>query len=192
MIAIAIQDGNTHFCHGIRILIDRASQKMNIPYVILPAEHADIARLLFISITRFRQYRKQWYLPCLPQHQQLVIISSRRETSGLVPYPCSSFPPRLYREESVETVSRKIGNWLLCTHLGQCLIPTTSCHRCPTHHLSPFEKRFLSLLINNYSLIRTAAILRMDNVRARALYQSIIQKLDSRSREQLRHCIRSL
>lgn len=192
MIAIVIWDENTHFCHGIRILIDRISQQLKIPYAILGAEHADVSSLLFISFDNFQHYQKQLYLPCLPQQQRIVIISSRLQQPAPPSAPCLYHRPWLYREQTVEEARARITDWMLRSHAGLSLNAGIDCYRCPVHQLSHREQRFLSLMINNYSLMRSASIMQIDKSEARTLYQNIMQKLDDESRKRLHEQMISL
>lgn len=107
MLSIAIKDENSHFEHGLKIIITRLTNQWRQEICFLPVDDIDRADIAFLSLDEEWLSAGCYEIPRHTRHQHRVIICSKCDKDKLMFRPCLYMLPLIYREDDVEEIGKK-------------------------------------------------------------------------------------
>lgn len=158
MLSIAIKEQNSHFEHGLKIIMTRLANQWQQKIDFLPPEEIDNADIAFLALDDDWFSAGCYQIPMHTQHQLRAIICNKCDKEKLMFRPCLYMLPHIYREDDVEEITRKM---ILILHKRALRhsVPSGICHYCTTRHFSVTERHLLKLIASGYHLSETAALL---------------------------------
>lgn len=190
MLSIAIKEENSHFEHGLKIIIARLANQWHQEIVFLPVEAIDRADIAFISLDEDWLSAGCYQVPVHTRRQLRVIICNKSDKEKLMFRPCLYMLPLIYREDDVDEIAQKMVP-ILQKRALRSSVPSAVCHYCTTRSFSVAERQFLILLAGGHSLAETARLLSIGELQARATRRSIMKKLQVTNDRQLLRYIRA-
>ena len=164
MLSIAIKEENSHFEHGLKIIISHLANQW----------HQEIC----------------YQIPIHTRRQHRVVICNRNDKDKLMFRPCLYMLPLIYREDDVEEMTKKLVPILQKRALRNN-VPATICHYCTTRNFSVDERKFLMFLASGYTLAETAHLLSISDLQAKATRRGIMKKLHVKNDQQFLRYIRA-
>ncbi|HAT2600534.1 TPA: fimbriae biosynthesis transcriptional regulator FimW [Citrobacter freundii] len=190
MLSIAIKEENSHFEHGLKIIISHLANQWHQEICFLPVENIDRADIAFISLDEDWLSADCYQIPIHTRRQHRVVICNRNDKDKLMFRPCLYMLPLIYREDDVEEMTKK-----LVPILQKCAlrnnVPATICHYCTTRNFSVDERKFLMFLASGYTLAETAHLLSISDLQAKATRRGIMKKLHVKNDQQFLRYIRA-
>ncbi|HEC5979189.1 TPA: fimbria biosynthesis transcriptional regulator FimW [Salmonella enterica subsp. enterica serovar Zanzibar] len=189
MLSIAIKEQNSHFEHGLKIIMTRLANQWQQKIDFLPPEEIDNADIAFLALDDDWFSAGCYQIPMHTQHQLRVIICNKCDKEKLMFRPCLYMLPHIYREDDVEEITRKM---ILIIHKRALRhsVPSGICHYCTTRHFSVTERHLLKLIASGYHLSETAALLSLSEEQTKSLRRSIMRKLHVKTEQQFLKYIR--
>ena len=189
MLSIAIKEENSHFEHGLKIIITRLANQWHQKICFLPADDIDRADIAFLSLDEDWFSAGCYEIPIHTRHQHRVIICNKCVKAKLMFSPCLYMLPLIYRADDVEEISKKMV-LILQKRALRSSVPATICHYCTTRNFSIAERQFLMFLASGYTVAETAHLLALSEVQAKATRRSIMKKLHVKNEQQFLKYIR--
>ena len=189
MLSIAIKEENSHFEHGLKIIITRLASQWHQEICFLAVDDIDRADIAFLSLNEDWFSAGCYEIPIHTRHQHRVIICSRCDKDKLMFRPCLYMLPLIYREDDVEEIGKKMV-LILQKRALRSSVPATICHYCTTRNFSIPERQFLMFLASGYTVTETAHLLELSEVQAKATRRSIMRKLHVKNEQQFLRYIR--
>ncbi|MFS9433492.1 fimbria biosynthesis transcriptional regulator FimW [Citrobacter sp. C348] len=189
MLSIAIKDENSHFEHGLKIIITRLTNQWRQEICFLPVDDIDRADIAFLSLDEEWLSAGCYEIPRHTRHQHRVIICSKCDKDKLMFRPCLYMLPLIYREDDVEEIGKKMV-LILQKRALRSSVPATICHYCTTRNFSIAERQFLMFLASGYTSAETAQRLALSEVEAKVTRRSIMRKLQVKNEQQFLRYIR--
>lgn len=192
MLTIAIREANSHFTHGLKIIIEKLCQDRKESFHFLSAEHHDVADVVFMSLENSWVNAGCYKIPQTLKTQSVALICRKQEHQKLTFRPCLAALPVIYREDEVDEIERKVAYWTAPERRGKNAlpIPRNICHNCSTRHFTVIEREVLKNLSCGHSLSDIAFILKTDEESIRKQQQTIMKKLNIKNQQQLTDFIR--
>ncbi|EPL3436087.1 fimbria biosynthesis transcriptional regulator FimW [Citrobacter freundii] len=163
MLSIAIKEENSHFEHGLKIIISHLANQWHQEICFLPVENIDRADIAFISLDEDWLSADCYQIPIHTRRQHRVVICNRNDKDKLMFRPCLYMLPLIYREDDVEEMTKKLVPILQKRALRNN-VPATICHYCTTRNFSVDERKFLMFLASGYTLAETAHLLSISDL----------------------------
>lgn len=139
MLSIAIKEENSHFEHGLKIIISHLSNQWHQEICFLPVENIDRADIAFISLDEDWLSADCYQIPIHTRRQHRVVICNRNDKDKLMFRPCLYMLPLIYREDDVEEMTKKLVP-ILQKRALRSNVPATICHYCTTRNFSVDER----------------------------------------------------
>ena len=117
MLSIAIKEENSHFEHGLKIIISHLANQWHQEICFLPVEDIDRADIAFISLDEDWLSADCYQIPVHTRRQHRVVICNRNDKDKLMFRPCLYMLPLIYREDD---------NYLPLLHHSQLFYRRTS------------------------------------------------------------------
>ncbi|MCT4714802.1 fimbria biosynthesis transcriptional regulator FimW [Enterobacteriaceae bacterium H18W14] len=192
MLTVAIREKNSHFVHGIKIIVQQICKRRHETFHFLPAEHHDVADVLFISLEDNWISADCYKMPQTTQTQRVILICRKEEHEKLMFRPCLYMLPAIFREDEVEEITHKIAHWTAPARRGNNTraVPASVCKYCTTRHFSLPERELLRHIACGHSLCDAAYLMKIDESAARLYRQAIMKKLRISSQQGLIKFIR--
>lgn len=179
MLTVAIREKNSHFVHGIKIIVEQVCHQRKEAFRFLTPEHHNIADIVFMALDDNWAAAECYKIPKATKTQKIILICCKNEHQRLVFRPCLYMLPVIYREEEVDDVTRKIVHWTEPTRRGKSTlaVPNSICHYCTTRSFSMPERALLKHIASGHSLENSAWLMNIDENTARLYRKSIMRKL---------------
>lgn len=132
MLSIAIKEENSHFEHGLKIIISHLANQWHQEICFLPVENIDRADIAFISLDEDWLSADCYQIPIHTRRQHRVVICNRNDKDKLMFRPCLYMLPLIYREDDVEEMTKKLVPILqqrACNYLPLLHYPQLFCRR---------------------------------------------------------------
>lgn len=98
MLSIAIKEENSHFEHGLKIIISHLANQWHQEICFLPVEDIDRADIAFISLDEDWLSADCYQVPVHTRRQHRVVICSKNDKDKLMFRPCLYMLPLIYRK----------------------------------------------------------------------------------------------
>ena len=108
MLSIAIKEENSHFEHGLKIIISHLANQWHQEISFLPVEDIDRAEIAFISLDEDWLSADCYMVPVHTRRQHRVVICSKNDKDKLMFRPCLYMLPLIYREDDVDEITKKL------------------------------------------------------------------------------------
>lgn len=190
MLSIAIKEENSHFEHGLKIIISRLANQWHQDICFLPVEDIDRADIAFVSLDEDWFSAGCYQIPVHTRRQHRVIICNGCDKDKLMFRPCLYMLPLIYREDDIDEITKKMV-LILQKRALRSSVPATVCHYCTTRNFSVGERQFLMFLASGHTLAETAHLLSLSDVQARTMRRSIMKKLHVKNEQQFLRYIRA-
>lgn len=192
MLTFAIRETNSHFTHGLKIIIEKLCKGRKESFFFLSAEHQDVADVVFMSLEEGWISADCYKIPQTTRTQGIILICRKQEHLKLMFRPCLYMLPVIFREDEVEEITRKISHWTEPSRRGKNArnVPAHVCHYCTTRHFTVTERTVLRHLASGHSLTDIACIMQIDEENVRQQRQIIMKKLNIRNQHTLTTFIR--
>ncbi|WP_435928961.1 fimbria biosynthesis transcriptional regulator FimW [Dryocola sp. BD613] len=179
MLTLAIKEKNSHFVHGLKIIIAQICDRRHEAFHILPAEHHDVADIVFVSLEDDWVSAGCYKIPHATKTQRIILICRRAEHEKLMFRPCLYMLPVIFREDEIDEIARKITRWMDPNRRGKNTraVPLSICKYCTTRHFTVPERALLKHIACGYSLEEAAHLMNIDEPLARQHRQAIMKKL---------------
>lgn len=105
MLSVAIKEQNSHFEHGLKIIMTRLTHQWHQKIQFLPADDIDKADIAFLSLDEDWFSAGCYQIPVHTRHQQRVIICNEYDKDKLMFRPCLYMLPHIYREDDVDEIT---------------------------------------------------------------------------------------
>lgn len=173
MLSIAIKEENSHFEHGLKIIISHLANQWHQEICFLPVENIDRADIAFISPMKIGSAPIAIRFRSIPAAN--TGLSSATETIKIS--WCSGPACTCCRWSIGKMTLRK---WLkISPHPAKRAlrnnVPATICHYCTTRNFSVDERKFLMFLASGYTLAETAHLLSISDLQAKATRRGIMK-----------------
>jgi fimbrial protein FimW len=187
MLTVAIREKNSHFAHGLKIIIEKLCQRRHENFHFLASEHQDVADVVFISLEEDWISADCYKIPQTTRAQRVILICRKQEHEKLMFRPCLYMLPVIFREDEIDEVARKIAHWTEPARRGKNTraVPINVCHFCTTRHFTVAEREFLRHTACGYSLADAAFLMHIDEATATQHRQTIMRKLNLRNQYEL-------
>lgn len=106
MLSIAIKEENSHFEHGLKIIISHLASQWHQEISFLPVEEIDRADIAFISLDEDWLSAECYQVPVHTRRQHRVVICNRNDKDKLMFRPCLYMLPLIYREDDVDEITK--------------------------------------------------------------------------------------
>lgn len=189
MLSVAIKEENSHFEHGLKIIITRLAEQWHQEIQFLSVDLLDTAEIAFVSLNEDWFSADCYQVPVHTRHQQRIIICNKNEKEKLMFRPCLYMLPHIYREDDVEEITRKMV-LILQKRALRHRVPPAICHYCTTRHFSILERQLLKFLAQGYPLAESAEHLSLSEHQAKSIRHRIMRKLHLKNDQQFLHYIR--
>jgi fimbrial protein FimW len=192
MLTVAIRERNSHFAHGLKIIVERICNRRHEAFHFLAPEHHDVADMVFICLEDNWVSADCYKIPQTTKAQRVILICRKHEHEKLMFRPCLYMLPVIYREDEVEEVTRKIAHWSEPARRGKNTraVPTSVCKYCTTRHFSVTERELLKHIACGHTLSDAAHLMNIDEDMAREHRQAIMKKLSINNQHGLIRFIR--
>ncbi len=179
MLTVAIREKNSHFVHGLKIIIEQICNRRHEAFHILPAEHYDVADIVFVSLEDNWVSADCYKIPQTTKVQRVILICRKSEHEKLMFRPCLYMLPVIFREEQPEEIAQKIAHWMEPGRRGKntSAVPSNVCKYCTTRHFTVPERELLKHFACGHSLCDAAHLMNIAEPLARQHRQAIMQKL---------------
>lgn len=179
MLTIAIREKNSHFAHGIKIIIEQVCHQRRETFCYLSPEHHNIADIVFMSLDDNWVTADCYKTPKATKSQRIILICRKHEHQKLMFRPCLYMLPVIYREEEIDEITRKIAHWTEPTRRGKntLAVPSSICRYCTTRNFSVAERVLLKHIACGHSLIDSACLMNIDENTANTYRKGIMKKL---------------
>ena len=187
MLKIAIREKNSHFTHGIKIIVENVCHYLKKDFCFLSPEHHHCADIVFLSLDDHWVTAECYQMPAATQSQRIILICRKKEHQNLMFRPCLYMLPVIYREDEIDEITRKISGWTESARDGNnsIAVPAGICHYCTTRSFTVTERQLLCHIAKGHSLPESAYLLKMDENIARLLRKGIMKKLGIRNQYEL-------
>lgn len=189
MLSVAIKEQNSHFEHGLKIIITRLAEQWHQEIQLLPVNLLDTAEIAFVSLDEDWFSADCYQVPVHTRHQQRIIICNKNEKEKLMFRPCLYMLPHIYREDDVEEITRKMV-LILQKRALRHRVPPAICHYCTTRHFSILERQLLKFIAQGYPLAESAERLSLSEHQVKTIRHHIMKKLHLKNDQQFLHYIR--
>ena len=179
MLTVAIREKNSHFVHGIKIIVQQICQRRHEDFHFLPVEHHDVAEVLFVCLDDNWVSADCYKIPSSTKKQRVILICRKDEHEKLLFRPCLYMLPTIFREDNVEEITHKIAHWTEPARRGKNIqaVPISVCSYCTTRHFSLPERELLRYIASGYSLCDAAYLMHIDAPKAVQYRLAIMKKL---------------
>ncbi len=179
MLTVAIREKNSHFVHGIKIIVQQICKRRHEDFHFLPVEHHDVAEVLFVCLEDSWVSAGCYKMPRSTKTQRVILICRKDEHEKLMFRPCLYMLPTIFREDNVEEIARKIAHWTEPARRGKNTraVPVSVCNYCTTRHFSLPERELLKHIASGYSLCDAACLMHIDEPKAVQYHEAIMKKL---------------
>ncbi|VEB93852.1 fimbriae regulatory protein FimW [Citrobacter koseri] len=189
MLSVAIKEQNSHFEHGLKIIMTRLTHQWHQKIQFLPADDIDKADIAFLSLDEDWFSAGCYQIPVHTRHQQRVIICNEYDKDKLMFRPCLYMLPHIYREDDVDEITQKMVLILHKRALRRS-VPPSVCHYCTTRHFSILERQFLKMVARGHRLSEIAVLLSLSEEQTKSIRRSIMKKLHVKNEQQFLNYIR--
>jgi len=192
MLTIAIRENNSHFAHGLKIIIEKIYRQRNEDFYFLPCEEHSTADIVFMSLADNWFTADCFEIPNATKSQRVILICRHKEHQSLMFRPCLYMLPVIFREDEVDEVTRKIAHW---TEAGWRRNNTTAvsariCYYCTTCNFTSAERQLLIYIARGHSLQDAAHLMQIEEDTARIYRKVIMKKLKIRDQYELMNFIK--
>ncbi|NIY48188.1 fimbriae biosynthesis transcriptional regulator FimW [Cedecea colo] len=179
MLTLVIREKNSHFVHGLKIIIEQLCRHRREAFHILPAEHHDVADIVFVSLEDGWVSASCYKIPQITKVQRIILICRKSEHEKLMFRPCLYMLPVIFCEDEIDEISKKIAHWMDPNRRGRNTraVPASVCRYCTTRHFTVPERELLKHIACGHSLCDTAHLMNIDTPIARQHRQAIMKKL---------------
>lgn len=179
MLTVAIREKNSHFVHGIKIIVEQVCNQRKETFRFLSPEHHNIADIVFMALDDNWVTADCYKMPKATKSQRIILICCKNEHQRLMFRPCLFMLPVIYREEEVDDITRKIAHWTEPTRRGKntIAVPSSICRYCTTRSFSVTERALLKHIASGSSLENSAWLMNIDENTAKFYRKSIMKKL---------------
>lgn len=193
MLTLAIREKNSHFSHGIKIIIEQVCRQRRETFRYLSPEHHNIADIVFMSLDDNWATADCYKIPKATKSQRIILICRLKEHQNLMFRPCLYMLPVIYREEEVDEITRKIAHWIAPTRRGKSTVavPGGICRYCTTRGFSVAERLLLKHIASGHSLIDSAWLMNIDENTVGLYHKAIMKKLRISNQHELMKFIRT-
>ncbi|MDA8477596.1 fimbria biosynthesis transcriptional regulator FimW [Citrobacter sp. Awk 4] len=189
MLSVVIKEQNSHFEHGLKIIITRLTEQWHQEIQFLPVDVLDTADIAFVSLDEDWFSADCYQVPLHTRHQQRIIICNKIEKEKLMFRPCLYMLPHIYREDDVDEITRKMV-LILQKRALRHRVPPAICHYCTTRHFSILERQLLKFIAKGYPLAESAEQLSLTEEQTKSLRRRIMRKLHIKNDQQFLNYIR--
>ncbi len=179
MLTLAIKEKNSHFVHGLKIIIEQLCRHRREAFHILPAEHHDLADIVIVSLEDDWISADCYKIPQTTKAQRIILICRKAEHEKLMFRPCLYMLPVIFREDEPDEIAQKIAHWMDPNRRGKNTrpVPTSICKYCTTRQFTVPERELLKHIACGYSLSDAAHLMNIEEPIARLHRQAIMKKL---------------
>lgn len=192
MLTVAIREKNSHFVHGIKIIVEKVCNQRHETVRFLSPEHHNIADIVFMALDDNWVTADCYKIPKATKSQRIILICCKNEHQRLIFRPCLYMLPVIFREDEVDEITRKITHWTEPTRRGKntVAVPNSICRYCATRSFSVAERAFIKHIASGHSLENSAWLMNIDENTAKLYRKSIMKKLRIRNQYELTNFIR--
>lgn len=192
MLTIALRENNRPFAYGIKIIIEQIFSRRQEVFKFLPAEHHDLAEIVFLALEDSWISAECYKLPQITKAQRVILICRRQEHERLMFRPCLYMLPVIFREDEIDEVVKKITHWTDSARRGRSghAVPASVCNFCTTRHFSVAERELLKHIACGHSLSDAALLMKIDVPQAHLYRKAIMKKLSINNQQSLSRFIR--
>jgi fimbrial protein FimW len=179
MLTVAIREKNSHFVHGLKIIIEKICNRRHEAFHFLPPEHHDVADIVFVSLEDNWVSADCYKIPQTTRAQRIILICRKSEHEKLMFRPCLYMLPAIYREDETDEITHKLAHWMDASRRGKNIkaVPASICKYCTTRHFTVPERELLRHIACGHSLMTAAHLMNIDEPAAREHRQAIMKKL---------------
>lgn len=187
MLTIAIRETNSHFTHGIKIIVANVCHRLKKDFCFLSPEHHHCADIVFLSLDDNWVTAECYQMPKATKSQRIILICRRKEHQNLMFRPCLYMLPVIFREDEIDEITRKIAYWIEPARHGKntVAIPAGICQYCTTRSFTVVERQLLSHIAEGHSLKDSASLMKLDENIAKLHRKAIMRKLGIRDQYEL-------
>ena len=104
MLTIAIREKNSHFTHGIKIIVANVCQHLKQDFCFLSPEHHKCADIVFLSLYDNWVTAECYQMPKATKSQRIILICRQKEHQNLMFRPCLYMLPVIFREDEIDEI----------------------------------------------------------------------------------------